>query len=70
MFKRCLPDCTRNRMAGILLTYHRHLDESCDSDFTREDGHHGGWSGNYFDLFRPPDGHLAWEETGRCVPVS
>jgi hypothetical protein len=71
MFKQCLPECTRNRMAGILLTYHKRVDDSCDVDFTRLDGHHGGWYANYFDLFRDPrDHHLAWKETDRCVPVS
>ncbi|MCA1832098.1 MAG: ABC transporter substrate-binding protein [Actinomycetota bacterium] len=66
-FKMCLPECTRNRMAGIMLTYHKKLPEYCDVDFTRLDGHHAGWKANVFETFRAEDGHLAWRPDERCV---
>jgi hypothetical protein len=57
-------------MAGIMLTYHQRLPGFCDADYTRTDGHHGGWTANYFDVFIDPrDNHAAWKPTDRCVPV-
>lgn len=70
LFSDCLPTCTRNRMAAVLLTYHKKLPGFCDADFTRGDGHHGGWRGSFFEAFRDPrDGHAAWRPFDRCRSV-
>lgn len=67
MFRRCLPDCTRNKMAGVMLTYRKKLGGYCEADFTRTDNHHGGWSVNVFSVIRGPNGAPIWDPTRRCV---
>jgi ABC-type branched-subunit amino acid transport system substrate-binding protein len=64
---RCGPDCDRNRMAGTLLTYDHTLGGFCNVDFTRGDGHHGGWNVNLFEAFAGPGGRPGWRPTRRCV---
>ncbi|MHB8511141.1 MAG: ABC transporter substrate-binding protein [Actinomycetota bacterium] len=70
LLAQCLPQCTRNRMAAAMLLYHKHLPYYCDVDFTRIDGHHGGFYGNFFEAYADPSGKAAWRPTDRCVPVS
>ncbi len=67
LIQRCGPDCTRNRMAGTLLTYNHTLDGFCNVDFTRADGHHGGWKMNIFEAFRGPGNRPGWRPTHRCI---
>ncbi len=67
LISRCGVDCTRNRMAGTLLTYDQTVGAFCNVDFTRGDGHHGGWSVNLFEAFNGPGGRPGWRPTRRCV---
>ena len=70
LLKRCGPDCTRNKMAGLLLAgYHHTVSPNCDVDFGRtSDHHHGGYLFNTLHVVRDPNGHPAWMPVQRCVP--
>ena len=70
LLKRCGPDCTRNKMAGLLLAgYHHTVPPNCDVNFGRtSDHHHGGYLFNTLHVVRDPNGHPAWMPVQRCVP--
>jgi len=44
LLQTCGRDCTRNKLAGIMLSgYHKTVSPNCDVDFSRGDPHHGGY---------------------------
>lgn len=62
----CTKDCTRNKIAGLLLTgTHKSTPPACPIDFSRN-GHVGGFTANAFESFVKPDATLAWRETESC----
>lgn len=65
VFAACLPNCTRNKMVAALLLYNRSAHGYCPVDFTRGDGHHGGWLGSTFEVYDGPNGP-AWRPLQRC----
>jgi hypothetical protein len=70
LLKRCGPDCTRNKMAGLLLAgYHHTVPPNCDVNFGRTaDHHHGGYLFNAVHVVKDPKGNPAWMPVQRCVP--
>lgn len=44
MLQRCGRDCTRNRLAGILMAYKGGVAPNCPVDFPRGGGHRGGFT--------------------------
>ena len=49
MFERCGPNCTRNRMAGILLSgFKATVPPNCEVDYTRPDSFEGHLGGHRF----------------------
>lgn len=70
LLERCGPDCTRNKMAGLLLAgYHHTVSPNCDVNFGRtSDHHHGGYLFNTLHVVRDPNGNPAWMPVQRCVP--
>jgi hypothetical protein len=71
LLKRCGPDCTRNKMAGLLLAgYHHTVPPNCDVNFSRtSDHHHGGYLFNTLHVVKDPNGRPAWMPVQRCVPL-
>jgi hypothetical protein len=69
LFKTCGPDCTRNKMAGLLLAgYHKTVPPNCPVDFRRGDHHHGGYLFDVLHAVRDPNGRANWVPVERCVP--
>ena len=55
---RCGPDCTRNKLAGILLAgYHTTVQPLCNYDFDTGDHHWGYHSSQYVRVFKDPAGN-------------
>jgi ABC-type branched-subunit amino acid transport system substrate-binding protein len=44
LFQRCGRDCTRNRLAGILMAYKGTVAPGCPVDYPRGGGHRGGFN--------------------------
>lgn len=62
----CQRDCTRNKIAGLLLTgTHKSDPPACPIDFGRN-GHVGGYTVNAFQSYLRPDSKLGWRETHSC----
>lgn len=62
----CQRDCTRNKIAGLLLTgTHKSDPPACPIDFSRN-GHVGGHTVNAFQSYLRPDNKLGWKETHSC----
>ncbi len=67
LLQMCGRDCTRNKLAGIMLSgYHKTVSPNCDVDFSRGDPHHGGylmetWSTAAF------NGAAEWRPQRRCI---
>ena len=70
LLKRCGPDCTRNKMAGLLLSgYHRTVSPNCDVNFGRTgDHHHGGYLFNAMHVVKDPNGRANFMPVQRCLP--
>jgi hypothetical protein len=70
LFRTCGPQCTRNRIIGILLAgYHPQLPPYCDVNFGLSDTHHfGAHLFSPLKVFKDPNGHIGIEPTQRCVP--
>ena len=71
LLKRCGADCTRNKMAGLLLAgYHHTVPPNCDVNFgVTADHHHGGYLFNTLHVVKDPNGNPAWMPVQRCVPT-
>jgi len=71
LLKRCGADCTRNKMAGLLLAgYHHAVSPNCDVNFgLTADRHHGGYLYNTLHVVKDPSGNPAWMPVQRCVPT-
>jgi branched-chain amino acid transport system substrate-binding protein len=68
LLQACGPDCTRNRIAGILAAgWKTNISPGCPLDFSG--GVHNG-SGQLFDVmetYRSPSGKVNWRSTSRCT---
>lgn len=63
----CGPDCTRNKLAGILLSgYHKEVRPLCGMDFRGGDHHWGMGLTQYVQAFRAPNGRIGWQVVERC----
>jgi ABC-type branched-subunit amino acid transport system substrate-binding protein len=68
LFEACGKDCTRNKIAGLLLAgWHKPVPPNCPVDFRRGDRHHGGYTFNVFHMVRDPNGRANFVPTRRCV---
>lgn len=69
MLRLCGPGCTRNKLAGILLSgYNRTVSPNCNIDFARTgDHHHGGYLANVLEVEKDPNGRTNFVPTARCV---
>src|SRR5205807_2902398 len=68
LLKACGPQCTRNRLAGLLLAgYHRAVAPNCDIDFSPGDHHHGGYLFSPLKVYQDPNGRVAIEPVRRCI---
>ena len=65
----CGPDCTRNKIAGLLLAgFDKPVPPNCPIDFGRtSDHHHGGYLFNVMHVQRDPSGRANFMPTQRCV---
>ncbi|MEN3271616.1 MAG: branched-chain amino acid transport system substrate-binding protein, partial [Actinomycetota bacterium] len=67
LLQACGPDCTRNRIAGVLAAgWKTNVSPGCPIDFSG--GVHDG-SGSLFDVmetYRSPSGKVNWRSTSRC----
>jgi ABC-type branched-subunit amino acid transport system substrate-binding protein len=68
LLQMCGPQCTRNKIAGIMLAgYHGQSRPSCPVDFRRGDHHHGGYLVNVFQAIRDPNGRPNFAPIQRCT---
>ncbi|MCA1838706.1 MAG: ABC transporter substrate-binding protein [Actinomycetota bacterium] len=66
LFLDCGKDCTRNKIAGLMLTgKHKAITPGCPIDFSKN-GHVAGITGNAFESFVSPANKLGWRETLSC----
>jgi hypothetical protein len=65
----CGKDCTRNRLAGVLLAgYHKVTPPNCPASFEHtSDHHHGGYMFNVLHAVRDPNGRANFVPVTRCV---
>lgn len=65
----CGPDCTRNKVAGLLLAgFNQSVPPNCPVDFARTaDHHHGGYTFNVLHAVKDPNGNPVFEPVARCV---
>jgi hypothetical protein len=65
----CGPDCTRNKLAGLLLAgYNQTVPPNCPINFGRtSDHHHGGYAFNIFHQIKDPNGRANFVPVARCV---
>ena len=65
----CGKDCTRNKIAGLLLAgWHKPVPPNCPADFAHTgDHHHGGFTFNVFHAVRDPNGRPNFVPTNRCI---
>jgi hypothetical protein len=65
----CGPDCTRNKMAGLLLAgWNPTVPPNCPADFGRtSDHHHGGYTFNVIHAIKDPNGNPVFVPVARCV---
>ena len=70
LLKRCGPACTRNKMAGLLLSgYHHTVSPNCDVNFAHSsDHHHGGYLFNALHVEKDPNGRANFVPVQRCLP--
>lgn len=65
LFQECGRDCTRNKIAGLLLTgKHKVNPPGCPVDFARN-GHVGGFTANAFIAY-PKGSNYGWREAASC----
>jgi ABC-type branched-subunit amino acid transport system substrate-binding protein len=65
----CGPDCTRNKVAGLLLAgFNQSVPPNCPVDFGRTaDHHHGGYTFNVLHAIKDPNGNPVFVPVARCV---
>ena len=65
----CGPDCTRNKLAGLLLAgFNQSVPPNCPVDFGRtDDHHHGGYLFNVIHSIKDPNGNPVFVPVARCV---
>jgi ABC-type branched-subunit amino acid transport system substrate-binding protein len=65
----CGKDCTRNKMAGLMLAgYHKVTPPNCPADFGRTgDHHHAGYLFNVLHAVKDPNGRANFVPISRCV---
>jgi hypothetical protein len=64
---QCGRDCTRNKMAGLMLSgYHATVGANCAVDFRGSDGHHGGGPEDTFKVGQL-NGANGWYNTALCL---
>lgn len=65
----CGPDCTRNKVAGLLLAgFNQTVAPNCPADFGRTpDHHHAGYTFNVLHATRDPNGNPVFVPVARCV---
>jgi ABC-type branched-subunit amino acid transport system substrate-binding protein len=67
LFVACGRDCTRNRLAGVMMSgYHGTTGAACPVDFSG-DGHHGGFRADLFEAYAVTPGKAGWRPIRRCV---
>ena len=63
---KCGPDCTRNKVAGLMLNgYRSQVGVNCPVDFSGGDHHHGGFGDDVYAV-KPENGGPGWVTTGMC----
>jgi len=69
LLKACGQECTRNKIAGLLLAgYHHSTPPNCNADFNRTgDHHHGGYLFTSMKVIKDPNGRINWVPMQRCV---
>ncbi len=68
LLQKCGPDCTRNRLAGLLLAgFSYKTPPACPIDFGVGDHHHGGQTMNIFKVIRDPKNRPNWAPVKRCI---
>ncbi|MGN6474600.1 MAG: ABC transporter substrate-binding protein, partial [Mycobacteriales bacterium] len=68
LLQKCGPDCTRNRLAGLLLAgFSYTTPPACPIDFGVGDHHHGGQTMNIFKVIRDPKNRPNWAPVKRCI---
>jgi len=67
LLQDCGRDCSRNKLAGMLLTgYKKTVSPNCPADWSRT-SHRGGYALDIFQTFRLPNGNAGWQPIARCV---
>ena len=68
---QCGPDCTRNRLLGLLHGYDQRVTSStCAIDFSRpgaDNDHRGGWAVSVLEAYRAPTGKVNLRNVATCV---
>jgi len=68
LLQACGPDCTRNKMAGVMLNgYKKTVTPNCEADFTSGNHHRGAPHMDIFETAPRPDGGAKWVPTRRCI---
>jgi ABC-type branched-subunit amino acid transport system substrate-binding protein len=68
LLQKCGPDCTRNRLAGMLLAgFSYTTPPACPINFGTGDHHHGGNTVNVFKVVRDPHNRPIWSPVKRCI---
>ncbi|HEU5034535.1 MAG TPA: ABC transporter substrate-binding protein [Mycobacteriales bacterium] len=69
LLQACGPDCTRNKIAGLLLAgWHKPVPPNCPVNFGRtSDHHHGGYLFNVLHVIRDPNGRPNFVPVDRCA---
>jgi hypothetical protein len=69
LFLACGPQCTRNKIAGLLLAgWHKTTPPNCNANFARTgDHHHGGYLFNVLHAVRDPNGRANFVPLQRCI---
>jgi ABC-type branched-subunit amino acid transport system substrate-binding protein len=68
LLQKCGPDCTRNRLAGMLLAgFSYTTPPACPINFGTGDHHHGGSTVNVFKVVRDPHNRPIWSPVKRCI---
>ncbi|MHB8718999.1 MAG: ABC transporter substrate-binding protein [Candidatus Dormibacteria bacterium] len=63
---QCGVDCTRNKVAGLMLNgYHSQVGANCPVDFRGGDHHHGGGGDDVYAV-KPENGGPGWYNTALC----
>ena len=65
----CGPDCTRNKLAGLLLAgFNQSVPPNCPVNFgLTDDHHHGGYTFNVIHAIKDPNGNPVFVPVARCV---